>query len=83
MIDPEVRQALYGGRNLTLTTGFGDLDVVQRLAGAPAWEELEADAERTTLADVPLAVSSLAHLLVMKRARGSLQDRADIAAFEP
>jgi hypothetical protein len=81
-IDPEVRGALYRGRSLTVTTALGDLDVVQQLPGIPAWEELEADAERTTLAGIPLAVSSLPHLLAMKRARGSLQDRADIEALE-
>jgi len=81
-IDPDVRRELHRGRNVTVTTGLGELDVVQRLPGVPAWDELEADAETTTLAGIPLAVSSLAHLLAMKRARGSLQDRADIEALE-
>jgi hypothetical protein len=81
-IDPELRQALYQGRSLTLTTARGDLDIVQRLPGVPSWKELAADAEQTTLAGVPLAVCSRAHLLAMKRARSSLQDRADIEALE-
>jgi hypothetical protein len=81
-IDPELRRALYQGRSLTLTTALGDLDIVQRLAGVPTWKELAADAEQTTLAGVPLAVCSRKHLLAMKRARHSLQDRADIEALE-
>jgi hypothetical protein len=80
-IDPELRQALYAGRNLTLTTRLGDLDIVQRLPGVPPWSALIADAERTTLGEVPLAVCSRSHLIAMKQARGSLQDQADVAAL--
>jgi hypothetical protein len=81
-IDSEVRQALFRGGNLTVTTRLGDLDVVQRLPGIPTWSELDGQAEPTTLADTPLAVCSRTHLIAMKRARGSLQDRADIEALE-
>jgi hypothetical protein len=80
-IDAGLRHALYAGRNLTLTTKIGDLDIVQRLPGIPPWTELIADAEQTTLADVPLAVCSRGHLIAMKQARHSLQDQADIAAL--
>jgi hypothetical protein len=81
-IDPEIRSSLYRGRNLTVTTRVGDLDVVQRMPGIPAWHELAGDAETTALADQPLRVSSRAHLIAMKRARASLQDQADIEALE-
>lgn len=80
-IDAELRHALYAGRNLTLSTKIGDLDVVQRLPGVPPWTQLIADAEHTTLAGVPLAVCSREHLIAMKQARHSLQDQADIAAL--
>jgi hypothetical protein len=53
-IDAELRHALYAGRNLTLTTRIGDLDIVQRLPGVPPWSELIADAEQTSLGGVPL-----------------------------
>jgi hypothetical protein len=46
-IDPELRHALYSGRNLTLSTKLGDLDIVQRPPGVPAWTELVDDAEHT------------------------------------
>jgi hypothetical protein len=80
-IDHELRHALYSGRNLSLITRLGDLDVVQRRPGIPSWRKLVADAEQTTLGDVPLAVCSREHLIAMKRARRSLQDRADIEAL--
>jgi hypothetical protein len=81
-IDPELRQALYQGRSLSLTTPLGDLDIVQRLAAIPSWKALASGAEQTTLSGVPLAVCSRVHLLAMKRARRSLQDQADIEALE-
>jgi hypothetical protein len=81
-IDPEIRRSLYQGRNLTVATRLGDLDIVQRLPGIPAWEELAGDAEATSLGELPLRVCSRAHLIAMKRARASLQDQADIEALE-
>ena len=81
-IDPEVRQSLAQGRNLTVITSLGDLDIVQRMPGVPTWSELAGDAEATTLADQPLSVGSRAHLIAMKRARASLQDQADLEALE-
>lgn len=80
--DAGLRRALQRGKNLTLSTRFGDLDIVQRLPGVPAWSELRATAELTTLADVPLCVCSRAHLIAMKRARASLQDKADLQELE-
>jgi hypothetical protein len=81
-IDPAIRRALYQGRNLTVTTRLGDLDVVQRLPGVPPWDELAAEAETATLGDQSVSVSSRAHLIAMKRARASLQDQADLEALE-
>jgi len=82
-IGPAERQALYRGRNLTLTTRLGDIDVVQRLPGVPGYAELAADAERSELGGVPLDVSSREHLIAMKEARGSAQDRADLERLRP
>jgi len=81
-IDPEVRRSLYQGRNLTVSTHLGDLDIVQRMPGVPGWNELAGHAETTSLADQPVRVSSRGHLIAMKRARASLQDQADIEALE-
>ena len=81
-IDLEIRRALQQGRNLTVNTELGDLDIVQRMPGIPTWDELLGDAETTTLADQPLRVASRAHLIAMKRARASLQDQADLEALE-
>ena len=50
-------------------------------AGRPTVAELVAGAEQTTLGGVPLAVCSREHLIAMKQARHTLQDRADVAAL--
>ena len=72
------RQALYRGRNLTLTTRFGDVDVIQRLPGVPSYAQLAAEAWESSLEGVRLSVCSRAHLTQMKAARGSAQDQADL-----
>ncbi len=82
-IGPAERQALYRGRNLTLTTRLGDIDVVQRLPGVPGYAELAADAHDAAIGGVPIAVASRAHLIAMKQARGSAQDRADLERLAP
>jgi hypothetical protein len=77
-IDADVRAALSQGRNLTVTTRLGELDVVQRLPGVPSFEDLDTDAWETGLFDVRFRVCSLAHLVAMKRARGGAIDIADV-----
>lgn len=82
-IGPDERSALRQGRNLTVTTRLGDLDVVQRLPGVPGYAILAQSAETTMLGDAPLRVCSRAALIAMKRARASTQDLADIERLEP
>jgi predicted nucleotidyltransferase len=81
-LGPRERQALYQGRNLTLSTTLGDVDVVQRLAGVPGFAELFADSQEASIGGVPIAVSSRDHLIAMKAARGSAQDRADLERLQ-
>jgi hypothetical protein len=78
-IDAGVRRALRQGRNLTVSTGRGDLDVVQRLPGVPSFAVLDAEAWDASILGVVFRVCSREHLVAMKRARGSALDEADIA----
>lgn len=66
------------GRNLTLETALGGLDIVQRLAGVPSYGELADDAVEMELFGLPVLVCSRRHLRAMKRARGSHRDLADL-----
>lgn len=74
----EERAALAQGRNLTLETALGGLDVVQRLAGVPSYVELADDAVEMELFGIPVLVCSRRHLRAMKLARGSHRDLADV-----
>jgi hypothetical protein len=81
-IDPAIRRALRQGRNVTLTTSLGDLDVVQRLPGVPSFSALDEGAWEASLMGTRFRVCSLEHLIAMKRARGSLLDAADLERLE-
>lgn len=82
-VDDEAKAALASGRNLTLTTRLGDLDVVQRIPGVPSYPKLAGEALDAKLFDVPLRICSKAHLIAMKRARGSALDLADLERLAP
>lgn len=81
-LDAEVRASLYRGRGLSVTTRFGDVDVVQRLPGVPSYADLHADATVATAFGIELLVASRAHLIAMKRARGAAIDLADLERLE-
>ena len=77
-IDDGVRDSVARGRNLTVTTSLGDVDVVQALPGVPPYDELLADALAVELHDTTFRVCSRAHLIAMKQARASPLDQADL-----
>jgi hypothetical protein len=66
------------GGNVTATTKFGALDVVQRAQGVPSYSQLAEDAVGSELLGVPVQVCSLARLREMKRAQNRTQDRLDL-----
>jgi hypothetical protein len=72
---------LQRGRNVSLTTRHGDVDVVRTLPGVPDYATLVQDAERFDLDGLTVATASPSMLMQMKRARGSAQDEADIEAL--
>jgi hypothetical protein len=72
---------LRRGRNVSLTTPHGDLDVIRTLPGVPPYESLAADADRYEVDGLTVAVASPDRLIEMKSARGSQQDHADIEAL--
>jgi hypothetical protein len=70
--------ALRRRRNLTVDTRAGALDIVQQVPGVPAFAELERHAVLSELLGEPVRLCSLEHLRAMKRARASMQDKADL-----
>lgn len=77
-LDAEVRAALKRGRNVTVSTRLGDVDVVQQLPGVPPFAALREDAMVVEIFGVSFRVCSRRHLIAMKRARGSALDLADL-----
>jgi hypothetical protein len=69
---------LARGESITLETGKGALDIIQRTPGVPGFAELDGAAVEADLLGVPVRVCSLEHLRMMKQARGDSQDRADL-----
>jgi hypothetical protein len=82
MLGPAERQALYRGRNLSVTTRLGELDVVQRLPGIPGFQHLSENAGSVKPFGSTLRVASRADLIDMKRARGEAIDVADLEQLE-
>lgn len=66
------------GGNVTATTKFGALDVVQRAQGVPSYSQLVDDAVESTLLGIPVHVCSLARLREMKQAQSRTQDLLDL-----
>jgi hypothetical protein len=74
----EERRALYQGRNMSLSTRLGEIDIVQRLPGVPGYAQLAERAILVTPFGLPLKVASRADLIAMKRASGRAIDLADL-----
>jgi hypothetical protein len=80
---PRERWGMLEGKNATVTTKLGQVDVVQQIPGLPDWDTLVAEAELYELKG-GLTVSVIARrtLVELKRGRSSKQDLADIEAIE-
>jgi hypothetical protein len=66
------------GGNVTATTKYGALDVVQRAQGVPSYSQLVDDAVESELLGIPVRVCSLARLREMKQAQSRAQDLLDL-----
>jgi hypothetical protein len=67
---------------LTLVTTFGELDVLARPPGAPAYSDLRRNADRYDLGGFNVSVASIDDLIAMKQAAGRAKDLLDIEELE-
>lgn len=67
---------------LTLETAAGDLDLLARPSGAPAYTQLRAHSVRMNVGDVWVAIANVDDLIGMKRAAGRDKDLLDVAELE-
>lgn len=78
----EQSESIRRGSNATLLTDLGQIDIVQRLPGLAPWQQLNAAAEQYELEGLRLRTINRETLKQRKRARGTPQDLADVAALE-
>lgn len=69
---------LAEGQRVHIDTSLGPIDVVQGLTGVPSYGELRENAIEVEIAEVTIAVCSLADLRRMKQAAGRTRDLADL-----
>lgn len=67
---------------LTLHTAEGNLDLLARPDGSPAFRSLKARADKMKLDGLEVPVASVTDLMAMKRAAGRPQDLVDLETLE-
>jgi predicted nucleotidyltransferase len=78
---PDAR-TLRGVELLTLVTSWGELHVLARPPGAPAYRDLRRNADRYDLGGFNVSVASIDDLIAMKHAAGRAKDLLDIEELE-
>lgn len=68
-------KTIANGQNFTFDTAIGEVDCLGEPAGVKGYESLAANAERTTLGGIEVAVCALEDLVRMKRAAGRPKDQ--------
>ena len=84
-LDPRDDVDLARSRNVSLRTGAGRLDVLNRAKDSPPYDDLRRRAVRVPVAGVEVLVAGLDDLVAMKLASArpkDLQDVADVTAHE-
>ncbi len=67
-------ETLRGGLNFTLTTSFGDLDLLGEIAGGGTYEQLLPYTVSSEMFDVQIQLIKLEKLIQLKRAAGRPKD---------
>lgn len=67
---------------LTLTTEFGDFDVLAHPDGAPPYERLRRNADRYDIGAFAVLVASIYDLVAMKQAAGRAKDLLDVEELQ-
>lgn len=75
-------ETLRRGFNFTLTTGFGDIDILGDIAGVGSFDEVKAASQTIEAFGLRLAVLSLEALIRAKRAAGRDKDLRAIPELE-
>jgi predicted nucleotidyltransferase len=77
--DPPTIQA---GLNFTLTTDWGDLDLVGEVSGLGLYDRVVAQSEEKSMFGMPVRILSLEGLILAKKAAGRGKDRQHLLELE-
>jgi predicted nucleotidyltransferase len=77
-----IRFIVVGGLNFTLTTEYGDLDLLGDVTGGGTYEQLLPFAQEVTAFETTCWVISLEKLIQLKRAAGRPKDLEAIAELQ-
>ena len=75
-------QTFRNTQNLTLTTEFGDFDLLGQVSGIEDFEELYERSVETLIDDIPVHIASLDDLIKMKRSANRPKDQTHIMELE-
>jgi hypothetical protein len=73
---------LQAGLNFTLTTDFGDLDLLGEVSGVGTYAQVFAQSDACTLFDMPIRILSIDGLIAAKKAAGRNKDRSHLLELE-
>jgi hypothetical protein len=73
---------IQAGLNFTLTTSFGDVDVLGEVSGVGAYEQVLAQSEEKTMYGLTVRVLSIDGLIAAKKAAGRVKDRLHLLELE-
>lgn len=74
-------RTLENGANFTFDTPYGKFDILADAAGMPRYEDLRAEARIDEIEGVEVRVSSIDHLIAMKRAAGRTKDKLAVEEY--
>lgn len=74
-------RTLENGANFTFITPYGDFDVLGEIGGISSYEQLRSDAEMTQISGLPVRVTSIDHLIAMKRHSNRTKDRLMVEEY--
>ena len=74
-------RTLSNGANFTFDTPFGRFDILGRVPGVSAYEDLRRDSEEATIEGQPVRIASIDHLIAMKRAANRTKDKLMVEEY--
>jgi hypothetical protein len=73
---------IHSGKNFTLTTDWGDVDLLSEVPGIGDYRQVYAQSDERVLFNFPVLILSLDALIAAKKAAGTTKDRNQLLELE-